>query len=484
MVKCKYCGNELAENGTFCPNCGKNNAQEFSEEDAQSVSAEAETPAEEKTPEIKEGEKASPTKIALAVTAVVLLLAILIALLAGPLMNMKPDTDESKTTEGTAAAEPEETTPPTIPADGNPDDETCKGSYTAEDAAVMAGRDTVVATVGDHTLTNGQLQVYYWLEVQNFLGQFGSYAPYFGLDYTQPLDMQTCTLVENGTWQQFFLGSALRTWQNWQALSVEADRTDFQLEAEDQQMLDGVMDELEENARNNGFANGTELLHSSVGVGAELSDYEQYMHLYLPGYFYFADICAEAAPSDAEVEAYFDEHAAEYADSGITKDAVTVDVRHILLQPEGGVTDETGKTTYSAEEWAACEAAAQEIYDAWLAGERTEDSFAKLADEHSADPGSNTNGGLYTNVEQGQMVEPFDAWCFDGARQAGDHGLVRTDFGYHIMYFADGRPMWKANAEADLSNQISRDILDEIIARYPMDVKYSEILLGFADLTK
>ena len=31
MEKCKFCQAELAENGTFCSNCGKNNAEEAEE---------------------------------------------------------------------------------------------------------------------------------------------------------------------------------------------------------------------------------------------------------------------------------------------------------------------------------------------------------------------------------------------------------------------------------------------------------------------
>ena len=77
-----------------------------------------------------------------------------------------------------------------MPADGNPEDVTCKGTYTVTDEEALANKDTVVATAGEYQLTNGQLQVYYWMEVQNFLTNYGGYAPYFGLDYTKPMDTQ------------------------------------------------------------------------------------------------------------------------------------------------------------------------------------------------------------------------------------------------------------------------------------------------------
>ena len=34
------------------------------------------------------------------------------------------------------------------------------------------------------------------------------------------------------------------------------------------------------------------------------------------------------------------------------------------------------------------------------------------------------------------MVDAFDEWCYDESRQVGDHALIETDYGYHIMYFS------------------------------------------------
>ena len=45
------------------------------------------------------------------------------------------------------------------------------------------------------------------------------------------------------------------------------------------------------------------------------------------------------------------------------------------------------------------------------------------------------NGGLYENIYPGQMVEPFEDWCYDAARATGDTGIVETTYGYHVMYF-------------------------------------------------
>ena len=58
-----------------------------------------------------------------------------------------------------------------------------------------------------------------------------------------------------------------------------------------------------------------------------------------------------------------------------------------------------------------------------------------MAESHSSDTGSNTNGGLYENVAPGQMVDAFNDWIFDSSRKAGDVGVVATTYGCHLIYF-------------------------------------------------
>ena len=114
----------------------------------------------------------------------------------------------------------------------------------------------------------------------------------------------------------------------------------------------------------------------------------------------------------------------------------TVDVRHILVMPKGGTKDTAGNVIHSEEEWETCRAEAQKLLDEYLAGAKTEDAFGALANEHSEDQeGKVTNGGLYANVTAGQMVREFDDWIFDDSRTPGETGLVKTEFGYHVMYF-------------------------------------------------
>ena len=429
------------------------------------TSAEAEAPAEP----VK---KATPGKIALAVAAVVVLAAVLVALI----VNGKGQNREETAAETTEVVE---TVEATVPADGNPEDVTCKGSYSVSDEEAAAQGDVVVATIGEHELTNSQLQVYYWMEIQNFLNQYGSYAAYFGLDYTQPLDTQ---LEEDGlTWQQYFLDTALNNWHQVQSMSLMAEEAGIPMDEASKTYLEGLDAYLEETAELNGIS-VEELMVGNFGPGADAEDYRYFQQLYLTGVPYYQQAVEAMTPTQEDLEAYFAEHEEEYAASGVTKDGKFVDVRHILVKVEGGTADDTGAMTYSDEEWETCRKDAQAILDEWLAGEKTEDSFAALAAEKTEDPGSQATGGLYEQVYAGQMVQPFNDWCFDAARTYGDYGLVQTTYGYHVMFFVGSEPQWISYAKTDWMNEQSAELLEAVTSLYPMEVSFDKIVLGVVDM--
>lgn len=518
MEKCKFCDAQLEENSMVCPSCGKDNAEEKTGAEetkaetaaveetasqaepapeetapAQEASA-AETAAEDAAPAaepaeegdfdqkgeaVKEETKVTPGKMAVMVAAIVVMIAVVVALLVS---GKKPEEPAAET--GTAPVETTEPAP-TIPADGNPDDETCKGTYTVSDEEVKANMNTVVATIGEHELTNGQLQVFYWMQVQSFLSsEYGTSMMYTGLlDISQPLDVQTCAMTGSGTWQQFFLKEALITWQNYCVLAENAERAEMMLSEEALAYLDGMEETLESSAAYYGLESGEELLKYNVGAGAGFAEYRAFQELLMRGNLYYDAEYAKLTPTQEELEAFFAEHEKQYSDSGITREGKYVDVRHVLIAPEGGTTDETGAVTYSEEEWAACEAHAQNLLNEWTKGDCDEESFAQMAASYTQDPGSQETGGLYENVYQGQMVAEFDAWCFDEKREPGHYGLVKTTYGYHLMYFVDSTPIWQYYTEKDVMTQKSSEMMKALVAEHPMEVDYTAISLGFVDMT-
>ena len=512
MKKCEFCQQELEENVNICPNCGKSIAQQETSAEAVAAEVEAAEPVEaaelvetaepaesaetvetvdaaeeasreaaEETIQTSEVKKATPGKIAAAVAAVVVLAAVLIALIASGMGGQKQET--AQVTQPTVMESAEETVPATVPADGNPENETCKGTYTVSDEEALAAKDVVVATIGENQLTNGQLQVFYWSMVNNYLGsEYGYYMMMYGaLDYTKPLDTQISFEDQSLTWQQYFLKEALNSWQMALSLAGEAEKAGFGISQADQEYLNNLPASLEETAASYSMTLD-ELMLNNIGPGAGVQEFIDFQTLYAEGKDYYQQKLLDMKPTQEQLEAFFEQHEADYAASGLTRDSKYVDVRHILVKVEGGSADATGAMTYSDEEWAACEAEAQAILDRWLEGEKTEESFAALANEASEDPGSNTKGGLYENVYMGQMVAPFEQWCFDEARAYGDYGLVKTSYGYHVMFYVGSEPMWVSYAESDWVTEQTNAMMAQLSADYPMDVAYENIKLGYIKL--
>lgn len=143
-------------------------------------------------------------------------------------------------------------------------------------------------------------------------------------------------------------------------------------------------------------------------------------------------------------------------------------VRHILVMPESedGSTDSTGQTEYTDEEWQAAYDKAQEILAEYNAGDKTELSFALLAERYSDDTASTSAGssglygGAYENITPGSSTENFENWALDSSRKYGDVDIVKTEFGYHIMFFISYCPNYMYTAQQDCLNEKSLNMLD------------------------
>lgn len=136
-------------------------------------------------------------------------------------------------------------------------------------------------------------------------------------------------------------------------------------------------------------------------------------------------------------------------------DVFTKDVRHILVSD----------TTESGQQKAA-ELLAQ------FEENPTEEHFAELATENSTDTGSKDNGGLYEAVEPGQMVDAFNSWLFKEGHKAGDYGIIKTDYGYHVMYMVgDNISYREAMLESDYRSDVYNDWHSQITEVYTAERK-------------
>ena len=134
-----------------------------------------------------------------------------------------------------------------------------------------------------------------------------------------------------------------------------------------------------------------------------------------------------------------------YASEGSRDESHPVAVRQILFQVgEDNHTDAEAK------------ALAEKTLKEWQDGKATDASFAALAEKKTEDTGSKDNGGLYEDITpDSQYVSEFLNWCFASGRKAGDTGIIKTEYGYHVMYCqsVSKYPVWQDNIRKALAQK-------------------------------
>jgi len=156
------------------------------------------------------------------------------------------------------------------------------------------------------------------------------------------------------------------------------------------------------------------------------------------------------APTDAEVQKYYDEHGEEFA-----QDA-TVDASHILIATKDPA-DEAALTAKKAE---------IDKIRAELVAAKGE-NFAELAAKHSDCP-SKAQGGSLGEFSAGQMVPEFEKAAF--AQEVGAISEpIKTEFGYHII---------KVNAKTEAKQLAFAEVKDDLTERL-FEERKGELMDGY-----
>lgn len=182
-----------------------------------------------------------------------------------------------------------------------------------------------------------------------------------------------------------------------------------------------------------------------------------------------AETIAEAAETTAE--------AVEETEAAVEETEAAVEETEAAVEETEAAVEETEEQeasgTYSAKVVTEAYKQAKAILAEFEAGEKTEEAFGELAETYSDDTGSvgenaTNGGGLYTDIAKGQMVTEFENWVYDAARQPGDTGIVKTSYGYHVMYFVsrNDEPSWKADIRTALGNAAAEEAEKEVEGNY------------------
>ena len=484
---CKKCGQELTEVGAFCPFCGEPKPVEEEtvspavEETVEEIAEQfdVEEIAEESAEEIEEGTgeeieqeiEGEPKEETEEETAPARKLKLwqLIAIIAGGIVLLAVLVGAVLYAMGVELKD-------LLPREN---DILYKDSYTVSDEVIEKKADDVIAKIGDEELTVAELQLYYTNDIYTFLSQYYDYLAYFGLNTAMPLDEQPNPMAEGQTWQQYFLQTALTSWQSYTILEILMEQEGYVPSEAMQAQLDTMEQTITAMAESYGYEDAQTYLDEQMTPGITLDVYMDFNTAYYTGNEYLDQQYTKMYPTTEEIDAYYQENLQTFTDNGVEPGmGLQSSVRHILIKPEGGTTAEDGTVTYSDEEKAAAYAEAERILEEWKTGDATEESFAQLANTYSKDGGSNTTGGLYQNINiDASYVEEFRAWAVDAGRQVGDTAIVETQFGYHIMYFVSGEDYFTYTVGQQLVAQRVQDMLMAAQEAYPMEVNYKKIAL-------
>lgn len=430
-MKCKFCKAEMEQGSIICPNCGAVNMEK------------------------KKGEKKQSLPV-WAIVVISVLTAAVVALGAFLIVTEVMEQNPFK-------------------------------NYTGSDKALVANANKVVATVGDVELTNAELQIYYWVYVYSFMDENSYYLSSMGFDYTKPFHKQECSVEKGKSWQEYFLKQALETWYQYAVLVMAGEEAKFELPEDEVEYLNNLRTTFNEKAVEYGYKDAEDMLLNEMGAGATFDAYIDYTVETFKGMGYYNFLCENLELTDAEISKYYDDNKAYFEGYDIKKDDsvfACVTVRHILVIPTGGKKDDNGNTTYSDTEWDACRVKAQALLDKFLAGTVTEEAFAELAKANTEDSRSKENGGLIAQFFKGEMVKEFEEWSFSKDRKAGDTGLVKTVYGYHIMYFVEPHIAWYYYADAEMRYKEGEAKLAEFKKKWTMEVKWNDLLVGHIQLGK
>lgn len=440
---------------------------------------------------------------------VIMLLFLLAAVLAGGLLlvNHTPSTAiQAPPPETTAPTEAQPPEPVVIPS-GQKTRVDCKASYTVSPGT--GNSQAVVATAGKQTLTAGMLQVLYLSQV-NACRTGGGEMP----DFSQSLDCQPCPLEKGLSWQHYFLKKAIENWQAQCAALEKAkqprpiteeafkpnytkdlhgeciapelpvnqflyqDQPCYTPNSQHQAYLDGLEDTLDSLAQRFGYES---LAGMAQRLGIRAEDCLQAARDYNLAYMLFTEESYDLTPTDGAVSTYLQKHSTELSGTGTE----AVDIRHILLIPQGASVAPDGTVTATEAQWAETEQQAQKLLEELAGASKrldAEGEFARLANTNSADQGSRLNGGYYRSLHPGQLIQPLNDWCFANDRQQGDTVVLRSDYGCHILYLTAFRESIMEGARAALVEEQAGKALKTWLKSVPLVPDYSAVEL-WADTT-
>ena len=295
---------------------------------------------------------------------------------------------------------------------------------------------TYLATHETYVVVNGEavnkveFDYQYNLTKNNYITQYGSYLTYFGLDTSK--DLSTQMYSDTLSWQDYFEQMAVENLKQSKAMKAAADAEGFTYDTTDE--YNTFKETIKTSAASAGISE-KEYVRSIYGSYATMTRIEQYVKNDMVMNAYYEKLEEDNAPSDDEIQSYYDENKASYD---------SVDYRLTTIEAE--LPTEPTELAHPVEETASTDAAT----DGTAAAGTTQDTAYQPSDAEIAkamedarvlaDDAEQTvakDGEAHENEQKSSVNYLISDWLFDDARKAGDTTVITNDNShcYYVVAF-------------------------------------------------
>lgn len=290
-------------------------------------------------------------------------------------------------------------------------------------------------TVGDHEISNAELNYFYMSAINNFNSNYGSYAAMLGLDTSKPLNEQVISNDTGLTWADDFLNTAKDNARSAYALADAAEAAGFTLSEDDLADIDSAINNMKLYANLYGYSSTKDFLKAQYGNGATEESYRQYVTLNALASAYRNSYSSSLTYTDADLRAAESENYEKY--SSFTYNTYYLAASKFQTDEVDADSDEAVK-------------AAKEAADS-LIGEdvATVEDFDAAIAALDVNRDTEASSTAYTDQQYSSVSATIRDWVIDSARKEGDKTVIAntststdddgkettTTQGYYAVFF-------------------------------------------------
>lgn len=326
---------------------------------------------------------------------------------------------------------------------------------------------TYLATHETYVVINGEkvnkveFDYVYNTSKNNYITQYGSYLSYFGLDTSK--DLSTQMYSDTLTWQDYFEQNAVESLKQNKALMAEAKAAGFTYDTTDE------YNTFKETIKTSAAAAGVsdkEYVRSIYGSYATMGRIEEYVKNDMVMNAYYQKLQEDNAPSDDEIQSYYEENKATYDSVDYRLTTIEADLPTEPTELADPVEETAADTTGTTDGTAATDSTQDTAYqpsDAEIA--KAMEDAKVLADD--AEQTVVKDGEAHENEKKSSVNYLISDWLFDDARKAGDTTVITNDNShcYYVVAFEkrylDETPSADVRVIIPTEDKTGEEILEE-----------------------